>query len=143
LPGLRATSAAAFCTQDIGLLHANSSSSGFLDAVERLGGMDEALRISKRDLWRNLRVPFIHSLPGYDDRVPDWIPVPVDAIPQYSSAIGVPIRGLQQQSGNTSFVMQTNYETVDVSLVLRLNQNAYTKINAVQALGTIVRMARC
>jgi hypothetical protein len=114
-----------------------------LDAVERLGGMDEALRISKRDLWRNLRVPFLHSLPGYDDRVPDWIPVPVDATPQYSSAIGVPIRGLQQQSGNTSFVMQTNYETVDVSLILRLNQNAYTKINAVQALGTIVRMARC
>lgn len=104
-----------FNAQDVGLLHANGSSHNFDRAVERAGGWNEAIRITKRDIWRNVRVPFLHTLPGFQESSLDWVTVPTDAIPEYSSLLGSPIRGFPStQSANTTFIIDTVYQTLDV-----------------------------
>jgi hypothetical protein len=113
----RALVGAVFSALDIGLMQANGSSNEFERAVQRAGGEEETVRITKRDLWRNVRVPLIHMLPTYDQDVTDWIEVPPDAIPEYSSLIGTPIRGYPSaKAANTSFVVQTNYQTLKVNI---------------------------
>ena len=107
---------AAFASQDLGLHHANGSSDSFTAAVEQAGGVEEAVRMTQRDLWRNVRVPFIHSLPGYSAAQDDWISVQSNTIPDYSSLIGVPVRGFPAlRSGNASSIIETSYQTVIVS----------------------------
>jgi hypothetical protein len=123
---------AAFATQDLGLHHANQSSNGFTAAVKQAGGLEEAVRITQRDLWRNVRIPFLHSLPGYNEKENEWISVQNDIIPDYSSLIGVPIRGLLAlKSGNASFIIGTNYQTVMVSPVLNTARNLLTVHSAI------------
>lgn len=113
----RALVDAVFSSQDVTLLHADNSSRGFESATQRAGGRVETIRVTRRDLWRNVRIPFLHTLPGYNSRSDDWITVPSDVIPKYSSLIGVPIRGFPTaQEANTTFIIQTNYQTLKVSL---------------------------
>jgi len=107
---------AAFASQDLGLHHANGSSNGFAAVLEKAGGPEEAAIITRRDLWRNVRVPFLHSLPGYSAKQNDWISIQGNTIPDYSSLIGVPMRGFPAlRSGNASAVIETSYQTVTVS----------------------------
>jgi hypothetical protein len=71
--------------------------------------------MTKRDLWRNVRIPFLHMLSGYDKTRSDWTTVPKDMISDYSSLIGIPIRGFPATwEGNTTFTIQTNYQTLEV-----------------------------
>jgi hypothetical protein len=96
---------AAFISQDLRLHHANRG----------------AVRITQRDLWRNVRIPFIHSLPAYKSEQLEWISIQSNTIPDYSSLIGVPIRGFPaRRSGNASSVVETSYQTVIVSSVLKI-----------------------
>jgi hypothetical protein len=106
---------AAFSAQDIGLLQANGSSRDFSKAVQRAGGASEAVRLTKRDLWRNVRIPLLHMLPEYREETRNWVEVPSNMIPEYSSMIGVPVRGFPStKAANTSFMIQTNYQTLKV-----------------------------
>jgi hypothetical protein len=57
---------AVFTAQDIGLDHSNGSSINFESAVLVVGGRVEVVRIARRDLWRNVRIRFLHSLPTYN-----------------------------------------------------------------------------
>lgn len=100
------------------LLYSNGSSQSFNDVIERLGGPSEAIRVSRRDTWSNLRVPFIHMLPGYNANRPfDWTTVPADILAPYESLIGVPLRGLPLSGeGNMNLTLQASYHTLDVSL---------------------------
>jgi hypothetical protein len=112
----RAPIGAVFSAQDMGLLHSNGTSTGFEQAVLGVGGQDEAVRITQRDLWRNVRIPFLHSLPKGEALSSDWAEVSPDLIPDHSSLIGVPIRGFPPAlSGNMTFVSPTNYQTLKVS----------------------------
>lgn len=106
---------AAFSAQDIGLLQANGSSRDFSKTVQRAGGVSEAVRLTKRDLWRNVRIPLLHMLPEYQEETRNWVEVPSNMIPEYSSMIGVPVRGFPStKAANTSFMIQTNYQTLKV-----------------------------
>jgi hypothetical protein len=53
---------AAFSGQDIGLLQANAvRTNQFIEAQNRIGGPSEAARVTQRDIWRNVRIPILHS----------------------------------------------------------------------------------
>ncbi|KAF2847242.1 hypothetical protein T440DRAFT_456651 [Plenodomus tracheiphilus IPT5] len=125
----RASVGAVFATPDIVLLHANQSSREFEKAVQRVGGVDGALKMTQSDLWRNVRIPFLHTLPTFTAGSVDWTHVSSTIIPRYSSLIGVPIRGYpQMHTGNTSLSIQTNYQTLEcgpwvASEEWRLNHN--------------------
>lgn len=114
----RAPIGAVFTTQDVTLMHSANVSQAFPGTLNRLGGMQEAIKISQRDIWRNVRIPFLHTLDGYDPQVAEyWLPVSNDSIPGYSSMIGTPVRGFPPtQSGNTSFVVKTNYQVLQVGI---------------------------
>ncbi|KAK0730887.1 hypothetical protein B0H67DRAFT_476149 [Lasiosphaeris hirsuta] len=93
------------------VMHSNGSAPAFSDAVAALGGPQAAVEAVQQDLWGNVRVPFIHMLDGYDPLRPsDWIQVPPDRIPPYQSLIGVPIRGMPQDTvGNTTVYINSTY----------------------------------
>jgi hypothetical protein len=113
-----------FTAPDLSLLHANGSSMGFDDAVERVGGAKEAVKMTRRDLWRNVRIPLLQSLPHYSEMTHDWLSVPAEGIPEYSSLIGVPIRGLPSaHEGNITFNIQTNYQALEVKHSLLCTHN--------------------
>lgn len=109
---------AALSPPNAAVLFSNGSSPSFEDAVTRLGGPLEAIRISKRDAWSNVRVPFIHMLPGYDLSRPfDWMNVTAHALVPYESLIGIPLRGLPLSGeGSMNFVLQASYHTLSVSV---------------------------
>lgn len=68
--------------------------------------------MTQRDLWRNVRIPFIHPLPGYKAKQEEWIAIQSNVIPDYSSLIGIPIRGIPSfTSGNASSIIQTSYHS--------------------------------
>jgi hypothetical protein len=120
---------AVFSAQDINLLHANGSSNNFEDAVQRASGSAEAVRMTQRDLWRNVRIPFLHLLPGFGSENDEWIEIHPETIPAYSSLIGVPIRGFPSAaSGNITFTIQTNYQTLDVSANIYIHSSELADI---------------
>jgi hypothetical protein len=81
------------------------------------GGRVEVVRVARRDLWSNVRIRFLHSLPTYNASSFHWLDIVSDIIPKHSSLIGIPVRGLPSaSSGNLSFVLNTNYQILDVSL---------------------------
>lgn len=88
----RAPIGAVSWTRDIARLHSENSSQGSNSTVECLGGVQESINITQRDLWRNVRIPFIYTLGGYDPQVTEWLTVFNGTIPAYSSLIGVTVR---------------------------------------------------
>ncbi|KAM0352580.1 hypothetical protein ACHAP4_008723 [Fusarium culmorum] len=92
---MRTVLAVPFLKQDTLVSHANSSSPHYNETITGLGGKREASRSGRRDLWRNVRIPFIELLPGYRSDDPHaWIPVSDDEIVPYASLIGLPIRNV-------------------------------------------------
>lgn len=114
----RAVLDAVFCSPDVALMHSNGTSIDFDDAVERAGGATQANKIAQMDIWHNVRVPFVHLLPEYDSDSPfSWTNVPADSVAPYSSLLGVPIRGVPAaKQGNSTMLIQTNYQTLSVNL---------------------------
>jgi len=112
----RAPINAVFSAQDVGLMQANvSGNTDFIASVARAGYITEALKMTQRDLWRNVRIPLLHSLPNHTEGSFDWTSVPRDQIPDYSSLIGMAIRGIPSVvEGKATFVVQTNYQTLKV-----------------------------
>ncbi|KAF5983149.1 hypothetical protein FBULB1_3938 [Fusarium bulbicola] len=103
-----------FSTQDILVSHANTSSPHYNDTIADLGGKWEASRSGRRDLWRNVRIPFLELLPGYDGDDPHaCVSVPEDEIVPYASLIGLPIRGGSfERPGNSSMTAHFHYQTL-------------------------------
>ncbi|KAJ4005482.1 hypothetical protein NW752_002314 [Fusarium irregulare] len=115
IAGMRGIYSAPFSSPDILVLHANTSSPNFNNVVRELGGTAQASRLGYRDLWRNVRVPFLELLPGYDDENPtSWVTVPLDEIVPYVSLIGLPIRTpFLNGAGNLSMTVQFHYQTLN------------------------------
>lgn len=113
---IRALFGAALSSPTSSVMLSNGSSSAFDAAVERLGGSSEAVKSAARDTWGNVRIPFVHLLPGYDTEDPyQWLDVPTDEIPPYESLIGIPIRGIPEAtSGNMSLQVSTFYSVLNV-----------------------------
>jgi hypothetical protein len=45
-------------------------------------------------MWRNVRIPKLSLLPGYDRANPEkWIDVPEEEIVNHASLIGIPVAG--------------------------------------------------
>lgn len=65
---------------------ANGSSPNFDAVIERLGREVVASTGARVDLWGNMRVPEVTSLPGYRSSDPHcWIDVPTDQLVNYES----------------------------------------------------------
>ncbi|KAH6973016.1 hypothetical protein BKA56DRAFT_691636 [Ilyonectria sp. MPI-CAGE-AT-0026] len=96
---------------------ANGTSALFDDAVQQLGGPEAASLVATRDLWENMRVPQITSLPGYHLAKPyEWLDVPRDQLVTYESLIGIPIRGLPLGSpGNLTVQVSATYVALECS----------------------------
>lgn len=94
----------------------NGSSPTFDAAIRGLGGVDTAIVAARMDLWQNVRVPEITGLPGYDSEDPyRWLQVPTDRLVTYESLVGVPVRGIPQETpSNISFQLSTTYATLEV-----------------------------
>jgi hypothetical protein len=114
IAGMRSIISAAFSNPDILVSHANGSSPSFDNAIKELGGKSQASRSGYRDLWRNVRVPFLELLPGYDSKYPtSWVSVPLDQVIPYASLIGLPIRvGPFNGAGNLTMAVQFHYQTL-------------------------------
>ncbi|UPK95611.1 hypothetical protein LCI18_006546 [Fusarium solani-melongenae] len=95
----------------------NGSSPKFDAAMRGLGGVDTAIVAARMDLWQNVRIPEITVLPGYDSQDPyRWLQVPTDRLVTYESLVGVPVRGIPQETpGNISFQLSTTYATLECS----------------------------
>ncbi|KAF5553396.1 hypothetical protein FNAPI_6760 [Fusarium napiforme] len=111
---MRTVLSASFSTQDVLVSHANTSSPHYNDTIADLGGKLEASRRGRRDLWRNVRIPFLELLPTYDANDPHtWISVPEDEIVPYASLIGLPIRGGSfERPGNSTMEVHFPYQTL-------------------------------
>ncbi|KAJ4244761.1 hypothetical protein NW762_014338 [Fusarium torreyae] len=114
ISGFRRTVIAAFSRPDIQISHSNGSSDGFDAVVTRLGGASQAARLGQQDIWRNVRIPFMEFLTGYDKKnATAWISVPSGEVIPYASFVGVPIRGGSfDRAGNSSMVLQSRYQTL-------------------------------
>ncbi|KAI1028705.1 hypothetical protein LB503_002605 [Fusarium chuoi] len=111
---MRTVLSASFLTQDVRVSHANTSSARYNETIAGLGGKWEASRKGRRDLWGNVRIPFLELLPAYDNADPnDWISVPDDEVVPYASLIGLPIRGGSfERPGNSTMTVQFHYQTL-------------------------------
>ncbi|KAL1633742.1 hypothetical protein SLS58_010963 [Diplodia intermedia] len=87
------------------------------DPVDALGGLTEALRIAQRDLWDDIRIPYLEYLSGYDAQNPyAWVNVSDDELPVYESLVGMKITGLNNsQIGNTTVQVEASYPTLNCS----------------------------
>ncbi|WAO84925.1 Hypothetical protein NCS54_00215500 [Fusarium falciforme] len=116
----RSAIVASFYTSDTLISHANGSTDGFESAVAGLGGTSQAARMGQRDLWRNVRIPFLELLPGYDPDDPSaWVSVPADMVVPYASLIGIPIRGGSfNRTGNSTLTVHAHYQTLSCKGIL-------------------------
>lgn len=109
-PMVRSLYGAALFSPDAGAQYSNGSADGFDDLIRRLGGVEQAF--DGTDLWQNVRVPDITTLPGYDAKnASAWVDVPRDAqVVNYTSIIGLPARDADASfSGNLSFAVNSSY----------------------------------
>ncbi|KAH7004906.1 hypothetical protein EDB82DRAFT_488276, partial [Fusarium venenatum] len=111
ISNMRTILSASFSKQDTLVSHANSSSPYYNSTIADIGGQWEASRSGRRDLWRNVRIPFIELLPEYrSDNPHAWVPVPEDEIVPYTSLIGLPIRnGSFEGTGNSTMIVDFHY----------------------------------
>ncbi|RSL54683.1 hypothetical protein CEP54_009759 [Fusarium duplospermum] len=109
-----------FYMPDTLVSHANGSTDGFDSAIAALGGTLQAARLGQRDLWRNVRIPFLELLPGYDPDDPSsWVSVPTDMVVPYASLIGIPIRGGSfNRAGNSTLTVHAHYQTLSCKRIL-------------------------
>jgi hypothetical protein len=64
-----------------------------------------SIKASPIDLWTNLKIPFLSSLPPTNST--EYIPITINTTLVYASLIGIPISGLQ--NGLTTFTLESSY----------------------------------
>lgn len=118
---------ASLSTPDVAVLLSKGTSPNFDEAVERLGGEEQAAQSAQTDLWGNVRIPFLHLMPGYNNSQTDqWIDISSTLVAPYSSLMGHTIRGIPESSvGNISLQVETAYHTLSVSLQYIIQFIAY------------------
>ncbi|EPE36785.1 hypothetical protein GLAREA_08948 [Glarea lozoyensis ATCC 20868] len=62
-------------------------------------------KASPLDLWSNIKIPFLSSLPSINTT--EYVPIPSDTTIVYVSLVGIPISGLQ--TGRTTFALESSY----------------------------------
>ncbi|KAF5002511.1 hypothetical protein FGRMN_336 [Fusarium graminum] len=114
LSNLRAVVSTSFFAPTTLVSHANGSSTNFGNAVKGLGGQLQASQTGQRDLWRNVKVPFVQYLPGYDHENPtSWVSVPQDQVVPYASHVGLPIKAASSdRAGNSTMFVEYHYQTL-------------------------------
>ena len=114
IAGLRTVASAAFINPGTSVVHSKGSSPNFDRGVEALGGKWQASHLGHQDAWRNVKIPFIEYLPGYNDANPTaWISVPKDTVVPYASLVGLPVRGGSfDRAGNSTFNTSFHYLTL-------------------------------
>lgn len=105
---------ASLSTPDVAVLLSKGTSPNFDEAVARLGGEEQAAQSAQTDLWGNVRIPFLHLMPGYNNSQTDqWIDISSTLVAPYSSLIGHTIRGIPESTvGNISLQVETAYHTL-------------------------------
>ncbi|KAF5013070.1 hypothetical protein FDECE_897 [Fusarium decemcellulare] len=108
---------AALCAPNALGQAANGSSELFDESMRQIGGTGTASLLARTDLWGNVRVPQLTSLPGYSSSKPHkWVDVPTDQLVTYESLIGIPLRGLPFGSpGNLTLRLSASYVTLECS----------------------------
>ncbi|KAF4465714.1 hypothetical protein FALBO_7443 [Fusarium albosuccineum] len=111
----RAVFGAALCAPNSLGQAANGSSEFFNESMRQIGGTVTASLLARTDLWGNVRVPQLASLPGYSSTKPHkWVDVPTDQLVTYESLIGIPFRGLPVESpGNFTVQISATYVTLE------------------------------
>jgi hypothetical protein len=107
---------AALCAPNALGQAANGTSELFDESMRQIGGIGTASLLARTDLWGNVRVPQITSLPGYSSSKPHkWVDVPIDQLVTYESLIGIPLRGFPFGSpGNFTLRLSASYVTLEV-----------------------------
>ncbi|KAG5777685.1 hypothetical protein H9Q73_008642 [Fusarium xylarioides] len=113
ISGMRSIVVASFSSPDILVSHGNGSSVDFVEVAYSIDGADGVGRLGRRDLWQNVRIPYLQLLPEYNPEKPhDWITVPSDWAVPWVSLVGIPIRGGSTiGAGNSTMVVQSHYQT--------------------------------
>ncbi|KAJ3547472.1 hypothetical protein NM208_g1493 [Fusarium decemcellulare] len=108
---------AALCAPNALGQAANGTSELFDESMRQIGGTGTASLLARTDLWGNVRVPQVTSLPRYSSSKPhEWVDVPTDQLVTYESLIGIPLRGLPFGSpGNLTLRLSANYITLECS----------------------------
>jgi hypothetical protein len=118
MPMVRSLYGAALFAPDAGAQYSNGSSSGFKDLIQRLGGVELATEQMTTDVWNNVRIPEIRTLPSYDAKNTNkWLDVPRDTmVVNYTSVIGLPARqgNPSRFAGNITFAMNSSYHNFKV-----------------------------
>ena len=101
----------------------------YKNGLSRFGDFANMQMASKKDIWGNVRMPYLEKLIGYDfDNPYAWVDVTahnLDLSVPYESLIGVPIRGLPDFTvGNATFLMSAAYTTFQVSLIAKEQMTA-------------------
>lgn len=98
-------------------LLSNDSSDSYKDYLKRINRL-EAINGTRQDLWGNVRVPFLHLLPNFNesDRR-SWVNVSMDQVTPFASLMGVPIRSSDDTAvGTAELQLSSSYHVLDVSL---------------------------
>jgi hypothetical protein len=121
MPMVRSLYGAALFAPDAGAQYSNGSSDGVTDLINRLGGIKIATAQMATDVWNNVRIPEIRTLPDYDpNNVNQWIDVPRDTmVINYTSIIGLPVRQSNQRAfaGNMTFTTNSSYHDFQACLL--------------------------
>ncbi|KAK8240512.1 hypothetical protein HDK90DRAFT_186773 [Phyllosticta capitalensis] len=95
-------------------LLSNDSSDSYKDYLKRINRL-EAINGTRQDLWGNVRVPFLHLLPNFNesDRR-SWVNVSMDQVTPFASLMGVPIRSSDDTAvGTAELQLSSSYHVLD------------------------------
>lgn len=116
-PRLRALYSSALYDVASATQYVDKTNKTYQDIVITLGGESSAGVQAATDLWGNIRMPNLHTLPEFDANEPHrWVNVPwQDSVHNYSSLVGEHFAGLERNfTGNTTFNTTASYLTFSV-----------------------------
>ena len=95
----------------------SSAANSFVDLISQLGGHHNSGLLSAADIWGNVRIPKLESLPEYTIDEPEkWLEVPwADMVVNYTSLIGIPFSALDLSMVSSDIQMRTAYFDLSVS----------------------------
>ncbi|CAN9235029.1 unnamed protein product [Alternaria alternata] len=123
-PRLRALYSSALYDVASATQYVDKTNKTYQDIVITLGGESSAGVQAATDLWGNIRMPNLHTLPEFDANEPHrWVNVPwQDSVHNYSSLVGEHFAGLERNfTGNTTFNTTASYLTFSCSPWLNIN----------------------
>ncbi|KAL1798197.1 hypothetical protein ACET3X_002234 [Alternaria dauci] len=111
-PRLRALYSSALYDVASATQYVDKTNTTYQDIAITLGGESSAGVQAATDPWGNIRMPNLHTLPGFDAKEPHrWVSVPwQESVQNYSSLVGDHVAGLERNfTGNTTFNTTSSY----------------------------------